>query len=95
MALNLLTTCSMVKLGRVYENLMVDLTPTNYKLEQRAKAIISLLCEVSKEVAEESLALARNNAKTAILMIKRKLSFDEAQRLLERNKGSLRLSLKN
>ncbi len=95
MVLNLLTTCSMVRLGKVYENLMVDLTPTNYKLKQRASAIISLLCSIPRPIAEESLAAAKNNAKTAILMNKKEIGISQAQRLLAKNRGSLRLSLED
>ncbi len=94
MTLNLLTTCAMVRLGKVYENLMVDLTPTNYKLKQRASAMIALLCTIPRPSAEEALVAAKNNAKTAILMIKKKVSLSEAQKLLSDNKSSLRLALK-
>jgi len=85
----------MVRLGKVYENLMVDLTPTNYKLKERASAIISLLCAVPKQIAEETLLSAKNNAKTAILMIKKKISLEEAQALLAKHKDSLRLALQD
>jgi N-acetylmuramic acid 6-phosphate etherase len=95
MVLNLLTTCSMVRLGKVYENLMVDLTPTNYKLKQRASAIIALVCSVPRSIAEEALIAANNNAKTAILMTKKDISLSQAQRLLTKNKDSLRLALQD
>jgi N-acetylmuramic acid 6-phosphate etherase len=95
MVLNLLTTCSMVRLGKVYENLMVDLTPTNYKLKQRASAIIALVCSVPRSIAEEALTTANNNAKTAILMTKKDISLSQAQRLLTKNKDSLRLALQD
>jgi N-acetylmuramic acid 6-phosphate etherase len=95
MVLNLLSTCSMVRLGKVYENLMVDLTPTSFKLKQRASAIISLLCAVPRDVADQALIAANNNAKTAILMTKKKISCLQAQERLNRCKGSLRLALRD
>jgi N-acetylmuramic acid 6-phosphate etherase len=51
MVLNLLTTCTMVRLGKVYENLMVDLRPTNEKLRERAVSIISIIGEVPRHLA--------------------------------------------
>ncbi len=93
MVLNLLTTCSMVRLGKVYENLMVDLTPTSYKLKQRSIAMLSLLCAVPRDVAEQALATANNNVKTAILMNKKKIDCKQAQQLLAQCKSSLRLAL--
>jgi len=95
MVLNLLSSCSMVKLGKVYENLMVDLTPTSFKLKQRANAMISLLCSVPREEANQALIAANNNAKTAILMTKKKISCLQAQELLNNCKGSLRLALQD
>ena len=95
MTLNLLTTSSMVRLGKVYENLMVDMTPTNYKLQERAKAIISLLCSIPTDIAEKALNDSQNNAKTAILMTKKKLSLIEAQKRLTKFAGFLRLALED
>ena len=93
MVLNLLTTCAMVRSGKVYGNLMVDLTPTNHKLKQRAKRMIALICSVSEARAEKTLMAAENQAKTAILMIKKKLDLKSAKNLLAANNGSLRLAL--
>lgn len=93
MVLNLISTCSMVRLGKVYENLMVDLQPTNGKLRERAVSIISLLGGVPRHLAEGALVASHERAKTAILMVKRKLGRVQAEELLERNKGSLRNAL--
>ncbi len=93
MVLNLLTSCSMVRLGKVYENLMVDLTPTSYKLKQRARTMTSLLCGLSQSEAEEVLGRANNNVKTAVLMSKRKIELIEARKLLSKCNGSLRKAL--
>ncbi len=93
MVLNLLSTCAMVRLGKVYENLMVDLQPTNGKLRERAVSIISLLGGVPRHLAEGALVASHERAKTAILMVKRKIGRMQAEELLERSKGSLRNAL--
>ncbi|MBX3138980.1 N-acetylmuramic acid 6-phosphate etherase [Candidatus Obscuribacterales bacterium] len=93
MVLNLISTCSMVRLGKVYENLMVDLQPTNEKLRERAVSIISLLGGVPRHLAEGALVASHEKAKTAILMVKRKVGRVQAEELLERSKGSLRNAL--
>ena len=93
MILNLLTTCTMVRLGKVYENLMVDLKPTNEKLRERAVSIISILGEVPRHLAEGALVASQNRTKTAILMLKRKLGRAQAEELLTKCGGSLRKAL--
>lgn len=93
MVLNLLSTCAMVRLGKVYENLMVDLQPTNEKLRERAVSIISLLGGVPRHLAEGALVASHEKAKTAILMVKRKVGRVQAEELLDRCKGSLRNAL--
>jgi N-acetylmuramic acid 6-phosphate etherase len=93
MVLNLLSTCSMVRLGKVYENLMVDLQPTNEKLRERAVSIISLLGGVPRHLAEGALVASHEKAKTAILMVKRKIGRVQAEDLLARCNGSLRNAL--
>ncbi|MBZ0186419.1 MAG: N-acetylmuramic acid 6-phosphate etherase [Candidatus Obscuribacterales bacterium] len=93
MILNLISTCSMVRLGKVYENLMVDLQPTNEKLRERAVSIISLLGGVPRHLAEGALVSSHDNAKTAILMVKRKIGRSQAESLLETCCGSLRKAL--
>jgi N-acetylmuramic acid 6-phosphate etherase len=93
MILNLLSTCTMVRLGKVYENLMVDLKPTNEKLRERAVSIVSILGEVPRHLAEGALVASQNRAKTAILMLKRKLGRAQAEELLAKSEGSLRRAL--
>lgn len=93
MILNLLSTTAMVKLGKVYENLMVDLKPTNDKLRERALSIICTVCDVQRPIAEGALVASNNKVKTAILMIKRKLGRAQAEELLVKCKHSLRLAL--
>ncbi len=93
MVLNLLTTSTMVKLGKVYENLMVDFTPTNHKLKERAITMISLLCSVPRHIAEGAFVASQHKVKTAILMTKKKIGRVQAEELLTRSKDSLRKAL--
>lgn len=93
MVLNLLSTCTMVRLGKVYENLMVDLKPTNEKLRERAVSIIALICDVQRPIAEGALVASNGQAKTAILMLKRKIGRLQAEELILKSDGSLRKAL--
>ncbi len=93
MVLNLITTCTMVRLGKVYENLMIDLRPTNEKLRERAVSIISILGDVPRHLAEGALVASHDRAKTAILMVKRKLGRAQAEQLIIKCGGSLRKAL--
>lgn len=93
MVLNLLSTCTMVRMGKVYENLMVDLKPTNEKLRERAVSIISTITGVPRHVAEGALVASHDNAKTAILMVKRKIGRAQAEALICKCNGSLRKAL--
>ena len=68
LVLNMLSTATMIRLGYVYGNLMVNVQPTNRKLEDRARRIIAEAAEVSYERAAELLTQARGNVKTAIVM---------------------------
>lgn len=67
--LNMLSTISMIGIGKVYNNLMVDVKPTNQKLVERAKRIIMEATGASYEVASETFVLAGENVKVAIVMI--------------------------
>lgn len=93
MVLNLLSTSTMVRMGKVYENLMVDLKPTNEKLRERAVSIISTITAVPRHVAEGALVASHDNAKTAILMVKRKVGRAQAEALIAKCHGSLRKAL--
>lgn len=93
LVLNMLTTCSMIKLGKVYGNLMVDLNPSNNKLVNRAQRIICEVTGVCEEKAAEALAQAGNSTKLAIMMLESNLGPDEARVLLEANGGVLRQAL--
>jgi len=93
MILNMLSTGAMIRLGKVYENVMVDLQLTNKKLEERAKRIVMMLTECSYETAEEVLNKADGHVKTAMVMILTDSSKEEAHRRLNSNNGFVRASL--
>ncbi len=95
MILNLLSTTAMVKLGKVYENLMVDLKPTNDKLRERALSIICTVCDVQRPIAEGALVASNNRVKTAILMVKRKMGRAQAEEWLSKSRNSLRKALED
>jgi N-acetylmuramic acid 6-phosphate etherase len=89
MVLNMLSTATMVRLGKVYQNRMVDVQSTNKKLERRALEMVSELGEVSKEIAAELLQESGNHVKTAVVMAKLGLNSDSAKKLLEAEYGHL------
>lgn len=89
MVLNMLTTCSMIKMGKVYGNLMVDLKASNQKLEDRARRLIVHATGVDSDTAGEYLRKAGSHVKLAILMIKTGLEAEPAQALLDRCGGRL------
>jgi N-acetylmuramic acid 6-phosphate etherase len=93
LVLNMLTTCTMIKLGKVYGNLMVDLRATNKKLYERARHIVCLATGVDDTIALKYLELANLNAKLAIMMIKTGLNVNEAKTLLENHDGMLKDSI--
>jgi N-acetylmuramic acid 6-phosphate etherase len=93
LVLNMLTTASMIRLGKIYENLMVDLQLTNKKLVERAKRVIMIVTGVSYEEAAEFLTKANGHVKTALVMIKAGVSADEAHRRLAEADGFVRKAI--
>jgi N-acetylmuramic acid 6-phosphate etherase len=93
LVLNTLTVATMVKLGKVYENLMVDLQPKSAKLVARSKRIIMTLAGVDEKAAAKALKAAGNRAKVAIVMLKKSLTRREADALLAKHEGLLRAAL--
>ena len=89
MVLNMLSTATMVRLGKVYQNRMVDVQSTNKKLERRALEMVSELGEVSKEIAADLLQESGNHVKTAVVMAKLGINSDGAKKLLEAENGHL------
>jgi len=93
MVLNMLTTASMVRLGKVYGNRMVDLQPKSRKLVERGVRLIREVGRVDEQVALRLLKEARGHAKTAIVMARNGCSYNQATKLLARAKGFLREAL--
>ncbi|NUN69286.1 MAG: N-acetylmuramic acid 6-phosphate etherase [Bacteroidetes bacterium] len=91
--LNMITTTAMVRLGKVYENMMIDLQMTNKKLVERAKKIVMTITGVEYDTAERALFDAKGHVKTALVMIKANLSYDEAAERLRRSNGFVRAAI--
>ena len=94
LVLNMLTTASMILMGKCYQNLMVDVQASNEKLKARAIRIVMQATDCEKALAEETLKLADQNAKLAIMMILSGLDRAQAEALLEKYHGKLQLALK-
>ena len=86
---NMISTGSMIAIGKVYGNLMVDVKVTNYKLEKRALRIIQEIADCSEEVAEKALRESKGNAKTAIVMIEKECDRVTAEKRLKENDNHL------
>lgn len=93
MVLNMLSTGAMIKIGKTYENFMIDLMPTNEKLKDRAIRIVSEIAEVNNSQALKTLLECSWSVKTAILMLKCNMSKEQASEELRRNCGVLRRAL--
>ena len=90
MILNMLSTASMVRTGKCYRNLMVDVVQSNAKLEARAQGILMEATGVSKDEAVELLKKADGSVKTAVVMALASCSANEAKARLEKAKGHVR-----
>ncbi|MGA0384971.1 MAG: N-acetylmuramic acid 6-phosphate etherase [Vulcanococcus sp.] len=93
MALNILSTGVMVRLGKVYGNRMVDVAVTNSKLEDRALRILSDLANVSREQGRDLLEASAGSVKLALVMARRSLDAAQAAEVLQRSGGNLRQAL--
>lgn len=90
MILNMLTTGAMIKIGKTYENFMIDLKATNEKLKDRAIRIVAQIADVPHSEALATLLKCDWEIKTAITSIKMKLSIDKAREELKKHGGVLR-----
>jgi N-acetylmuramic acid 6-phosphate etherase len=90
LVLNTLTTAAMIRLGKVFGNLMVDLRATNAKLRDRSRRIVSEVTGLDRRSAGELLRRAGGGVKVALVMHFRKIGRQAAQRLLKEHKGFLR-----
>jgi N-acetylmuramic acid 6-phosphate etherase len=87
MVLNMLSTATMIRMGKVYSNLMIDLRATNKKLDERARRIVCLATGVDREKAEHALTLSNGSVKTAVTQLLAGVTNEEAVRLLEASGG--------
>ena len=90
MILNMLSTGAMVKIGKTYHNLMIDVNPTNAKLKRRAVTIVSEICGCREVTARNVLETNGYKIKHAVLFILYGLDFKEADMLLKQHQGVLR-----
>ncbi len=88
--LNMLTTASMIKIGKVYKNYMIDVNPTNTKLKKRAVAITAQIAGVCEEKALHILQKYNFKIKNSILILKYGMDFEQSEKVLKENNGILR-----
>jgi N-acetylmuramic acid 6-phosphate etherase len=93
MVLNMITTAAMIRMGKVYENMMIDLQMTNLKLRERAKKVVMIITGVPYEEAAHSLEQAGGHVKTALVMIKAGVEKSEAERRLRDADGFVRQAI--
>jgi N-acetylmuramic acid 6-phosphate etherase len=94
MVLNMLSTAAMVRLGRTYENLMIDLVMNNKKLTDRGLRILADASGATLSSAQHALRQSGHNLRVALIMLKRKLSSKQAREELKRARGNLREALR-
>ena len=94
-ALNTFSTAVMVRMHKVYRNLMVDLKPTNAKLKHRAMRLTMLASGADEETARRALEASHYHVKVAIVAILKKIDVEEAKACLAESRGSLRAALGN
>lgn len=87
--LNMLSTMTMIRLGKVFDNRMIDVQVTNEKLARRALMLTMEILEIDSATASQLLVDARQNVKTAIVMARRSVGYEKAQELLENSDGFL------
>ena len=93
MILNMLSTAAMIHLGKVYKNLMVDLSTSNKKLEERARRIVMEATDCSRTESIQALSAADGNAKLAIFFLLSGLPIQEARHLLEASDGYIQQAI--
>jgi len=93
LVLNMLSTAAFTRLGKVYENVMVDLQGTNEKLKRRSRRIIREVAEISEDEATELLSAAGGSVKVAVVMGKARVNAEDARGLLAAAQGNVRRAL--
>ena len=89
----MLTTAAMIRLGKCYQNLMVDVQATNQKLKARAIRIVMQATDCDQTTAEQTLHTTNGNAKLAIMMLLSGLDKAQAETVLAQNQGRLQSAL--
>jgi len=93
MVLNMITSVAMIKLGKIYENMMIDLQQNNLKLVERSKKIIMIAADVDYEQAARCLSMANGHVKTAIFIALTGSDMAEAGKYIKQEKGFLKKAL--
>ena len=94
LVLNMITTCAMIQMGKVFENMMVDLMATSKKLAERSRRVVMVVTGVDYDTAADCLALAGGSVKKAIVILEVGVDAAEAERLLARSHGFVRKALR-
>lgn len=89
----MITTASMIRMGKIYENMMIDLQMTNEKLKERSKRIVMMVTGVGYGDAEHVLGQAGGHVKTALVMILAGVDVTAARERLDRARGFVRLAI--
>jgi N-acetylmuramic acid 6-phosphate etherase len=93
LVLNMLTTASMIRLGKIYENMMIDLQMTNKKLVERSKKIVMTITGLGYDEASIALEKANGHVKTALVMIKANVDYKDAKERLKKSDGFVRKAI--
>ncbi|MFW6007097.1 MAG: N-acetylmuramic acid 6-phosphate etherase [Halanaerobiales bacterium] len=88
--LNMISTTVMIKMGKVYSNLMVDLNPANQKLRNRARNMFKIITDTDENTARDYLEKANYEVKKAVVMYEKKVDLEMAKNILKENEGILR-----
>ena len=94
LVLNMLSTATMIRLGKTYQNIMVDLQQTNQKLVERSKNIIMRICNVDYEKATDLLKKSKGKVKNAIVMQLLNVDYEKSVELLHKSDGKIRKTIK-
>jgi N-acetylmuramic acid 6-phosphate etherase len=93
MVLNMITTTTMIRMGKIFENMMVDLMTTSRKLVERSKRVVMTVTGVDYDTAEEYLKEAGGSVKKAIVMVEAQVDAKKAEKLLDESSGFVRKAL--
>ena len=93
--LNMISTAAMIRLGKVYENLMVDLMATSKKLRERSKRVLMMIADVDYAEAVEALNQAGGSVKIALVMLLAGVEREEAERRLQKVQGFVKEAIRD